>query len=161
LSAAPALRSASRGAPESVPRLIGGAARSAAAGWTGWTGWAGWAGWTGCQMKLAGKTQYKDRQFTRRDLSTGQRKRLAMILALLEDRPLIVLDEWPADQDPEFRRYFYEVLIPEVARPAARSCSPSATTTATSAAPTASLELEYGRVRAAQAPAAHRPDSTA
>ncbi len=64
------------------------------------------------QMRLTGKTAYRDGRFTRRDLSTGQRKRLAMILALLEDRPIIVLDEWPADQDPEFRRYFYEELIP-------------------------------------------------
>ncbi|MDC0667993.1 cyclic peptide export ABC transporter [Nannocystis radixulma] len=64
------------------------------------------------QMQLAGKTAYKDGRFTRRDLSTGQRKRLALVLAMLEDRPILVLDEWPADQDPEFRRHFYEVLIP-------------------------------------------------
>lgn len=64
------------------------------------------------QMQLSGKTAFRQGRFTRRDLSTGQRKRLAMILTLLEDRPVLVLDEWPADQDPEFRKYFYEELIP-------------------------------------------------
>lgn len=63
-------------------------------------------------MRLSSKTAFSNGRFTSRDLSTGQRKRLAMVVALLEDRPIIVLDEWAADQDPEFRRYFYEVLLP-------------------------------------------------
>ena len=37
-----------------------------------------------------------------------------MIVALLEDRPICVFDEWGADQDPEFRRYFYEELLPSL-----------------------------------------------
>lgn len=45
-------------------------------------------------------------------LSQGQRKRLALLLALLEERPLIVLDEWAADQDPHFRYVFYHQLLP-------------------------------------------------
>lgn len=49
-------------------------------------------------------------------LSTGQRKRLALVVALLEDRPIFVFDEWAADQDPEFRRYFYEAILPELKR---------------------------------------------
>lgn len=64
------------------------------------------------EMKLDGKTGFRDHGFTNRELSTGQRKRLAMIAALAEDRPLLVLDEWAADQDPEFRRYFYTELLP-------------------------------------------------
>lgn len=64
------------------------------------------------QMEIGDKTSFEGGRFTRRDLSTGQRKRLAMIIALLEDRPICVFDEWAADQDPEFRRYFYEVLLP-------------------------------------------------
>ncbi len=48
------------------------------------------------------------------DLSTGQRKRLALALALTEGRPILVLDEWAADQDPETRRWFYESLLPEL-----------------------------------------------
>jgi putative ATP-binding cassette transporter len=63
-------------------------------------------------MHLEGKTAFVDQKFTNRNLSTGQRKRLAMIVALLEDRPIYVFDEWAADQDPEFRKYFYEELLP-------------------------------------------------
>src|SRR5690606_79788 len=68
------------------------------------------------QMGLAGKSALVDGRFSRLDLSTGQRKRLALIVALLEDRPLIVFDEWAAEQDPEFRRYFYEELLPALRR---------------------------------------------
>ncbi|MDC0671979.1 cyclic peptide export ABC transporter [Nannocystis radixulma] len=68
------------------------------------------------QMQLTGKTEFARRGFTRRDLSTGQRKRLAMIVSLLEDRPIFVLDEWAADQDPEFRAYFYDTLLPDLRR---------------------------------------------
>ncbi len=49
-----------------------------------------------------------------KDLSKGQQKRLALIYALLENRPLLIMDEWAAEQDPEFRRYFYTVLLPEL-----------------------------------------------
>jgi putative pyoverdin transport system ATP-binding/permease protein len=45
-------------------------------------------------------------------LSTGERKRLALALAVAEDRPILVFDEWAADQDPEFRRAFYETMLP-------------------------------------------------
>ncbi|WP_394827257.1 cyclic peptide export ABC transporter [Pendulispora albinea] len=47
-------------------------------------------------------------------LSTGQRKRLALIAALLEDRSFYLFDEWAADQDPEFRRVFYREFLPEL-----------------------------------------------
>lgn len=50
----------------------------------------------------------------RRIFSKGQTKRMAMIFALLENRPILVLDEWAADQDPYFRRYFYEKLLPKL-----------------------------------------------
>ncbi|OGT70600.1 MAG: hypothetical protein A3H44_09495 [Gammaproteobacteria bacterium RIFCSPLOWO2_02_FULL_57_10] len=46
-------------------------------------------------------------------LSTGQKKRLALALALAEDRPVLILDEWAADQDPETRKFFYRTLLPE------------------------------------------------
>jgi putative ATP-binding cassette transporter len=49
-------------------------------------------------------------------LSTGQRKRLALIQALIEDRPVLLLDEWTADQDPEFRAWFFDNLLPELKR---------------------------------------------
>jgi len=47
-------------------------------------------------------------------LSTGQRKRLALISSLLEDRPIVMFDEWAADQDPHFRKHFYEDIIPSL-----------------------------------------------
>lgn len=63
------------------------------------------------QMHLSEKTGYKNRAFTNRNLSTGQRKRLAMISVILENKSVLVFDEWAADQDPEFRKYFYNELI--------------------------------------------------
>lgn len=47
-------------------------------------------------------------------LSQGQRKRLALITAYLEDRPFYVFDEWASDQDPQFRKFFYTELLPEL-----------------------------------------------
>ena len=49
-----------------------------------------------------------------RYLSTGQRKRLALVVAYLEDRPFYLFDEWAADQDPSFKAVFYEQLLPEL-----------------------------------------------
>ena len=65
-------------------------------------------------MELGQKVELKDGQFDTRALSSGQKKRLAMVIALLEDRPIYVFDEWAADQDPEFRRKFYEVMLPDL-----------------------------------------------
>ncbi|MBM7114698.1 cyclic peptide export ABC transporter [Archangium primigenium] len=48
------------------------------------------------------------------DLSQGQRKRLALLTAWLEDRPIFVFDEWGADQDPIFKEVFYTELLPEL-----------------------------------------------
>lgn len=58
------------------------------------------------------KVQYEDGRFSTVALSTGQRKRLAFVVALIEDRPIYVLDELSADQDPEFRRRYYEEFLP-------------------------------------------------
>jgi putative ATP-binding cassette transporter len=44
----------------------------------------------------------------------GQRKRLALLAGECDDRDVLILDEWAADQDPDFRRYFYEVDLPEL-----------------------------------------------
>ncbi|MBV9241949.1 MAG: ATP-binding cassette domain-containing protein [Acidobacteria bacterium] len=68
------------------------------------------------QFRLRDKTHLTDHQFSTLDLSAGQRKRLALIVSLLEKRPLLLLDEWAADQDPEFRRKFYYDLLPELKR---------------------------------------------
>jgi putative ATP-binding cassette transporter len=64
------------------------------------------------RFEMADKVSVQDGAFSTRDLSSGQRKRLALIATLLEDRPVLVLDEWAADQDPHFRAVFYEQLLP-------------------------------------------------
>ncbi len=66
------------------------------------------------KMQLQHKVSFHDGNFDYTDLSTGQRKRLAFIAAILENKPILVLDEFAVDQDPAFRRYFYEVLLPEL-----------------------------------------------
>lgn len=63
-------------------------------------------------MGLAHKTRFRDGRFTQTSLSTGQRKRLAFMVAVLRDKPVCILDEVAADQDPEFRRRFYRELLP-------------------------------------------------
>lgn len=51
-------------------------------------------------------------RFGRRDLSAGQRKRLGLVAAILEKTPILILDEWAADQDPHFRFKFYREVVP-------------------------------------------------
>lgn len=63
-------------------------------------------------FELEGKVSLEDGHFSSTDLSTGQRKRLALIAALLEEKSILVLDEWAADQDPYFRKKFYTEIIP-------------------------------------------------
>jgi putative ATP-binding cassette transporter len=53
-------------------------------------------------------------KFDTTDLSTGQRKRLALVSSYLEDRPVYLFDEWAADQDPVFKRLFYTELLPDL-----------------------------------------------
>jgi putative ATP-binding cassette transporter len=66
------------------------------------------------QFRLADKTSLSHGEFRTLDLSGGQRRRLALIVSLLEKRPILLLDEWTAEQDPEFRRKFYDELLPEM-----------------------------------------------
>jgi putative pyoverdin transport system ATP-binding/permease protein len=67
------------------------------------------------RMELADQTSIVGGRVTNPNLSTGQRKRLALVLSTLDDRPIHVFDEWAADQDPVFRKYFYEVLLRQMA----------------------------------------------
>jgi len=64
-----------------------------------------------CEMELDKKTSFSNGSFTNVNLSTGQRKRLALIAALMDDKPVYVFDEVAADQDPVFRKYFYETFL--------------------------------------------------
>lgn len=66
------------------------------------------------RMELTDKTSIEDGMITNRNLSTGQKKRLTLIVSVLEDKPVMIFDEWAADQDPVFRKFFYNVLLPEL-----------------------------------------------
>ena len=65
-------------------------------------------------FRLTEKTGLVDGEFRTLELSGGQRRRLALIVSLLEKRPILLLDEWTAEQDPEFRRKFYDELLPDL-----------------------------------------------
>lgn len=65
-------------------------------------------------MQLDGIVQDDKEASARRKFSKGQSKRMSLIFALLEKKPVLVLDEWAADQDPHFRKYFYEQLLPKL-----------------------------------------------
>ena len=64
------------------------------------------------QFRLEDKTGLSNGEFRTLELSGGQRRRLALIVSLLEKRPILLLDEWTAEQDPEFRKKFYAELLP-------------------------------------------------
>jgi putative ATP-binding cassette transporter len=64
------------------------------------------------EFRLREKTRLTGGEFGTLDLSGGQRKRIALLVSLLEKRPILLLDEWTADQDPDFRRKFYDELLP-------------------------------------------------
>ncbi|MGY6278224.1 multidrug ABC transporter permease/ATP-binding protein [Methylomonas sp. MgM2] len=63
-------------------------------------------------LDLTHKVKVEDSRLLDSRLSQGQRKRLALLVAILENRPILVLDEWAADQDPGYRRRFYMELLP-------------------------------------------------
>ena len=65
-------------------------------------------------LELEHKVTVKDGFLSTINLSQGQRKRLALLTAYLEDRPIYIFDEWASDQDPVFKRVFYKKLLPEL-----------------------------------------------
>lgn len=64
------------------------------------------------QLQIAHKVQVQAGVLSTLNLSQGQRKRLALLTAYLEDRPLYLFDEWASDQDPYFREIFYRQILP-------------------------------------------------
>lgn len=66
------------------------------------------------KLQLDRCVQIKERTLSTLELSQGQRKRLALLTAYLEDRPIYVFDEWAADQDPQFKEIFYFELLPRL-----------------------------------------------
>lgn len=65
-------------------------------------------------LELDHKVTVSNGVFSTTELSKGQRKRLALLTAYLEDRPIYVFDEWAADQDPLFKRVFYKRILPDL-----------------------------------------------
>lgn len=64
------------------------------------------------RLRLASKVSVEGGRLSTIELSQGQRKRLALLSAYLEDRPIYLFDEWAADQDPFFKQIFYRELLP-------------------------------------------------
>lgn len=64
-------------------------------------------------MKLDKIIPNDKEESVRRNFSKGQSKRVSLIFSLLESKSILVLDEWAADQDPHFRKFFYEELVPK------------------------------------------------
>lgn len=68
-------------------------------------------------MKIEDKIEIDENgKFMDLKLSTGQKKRLAFIVCCLDDKPFMLFDEWAAEQDPEFRAYFYMEILPQLKR---------------------------------------------
>ncbi|KAM3112703.1 cyclic peptide export ABC transporter [Phormidesmis sp. 146-33] len=66
------------------------------------------------QLQLDHKVQINNGKLSTTELSQGQRKRLALLTAYLEDRPIYLFDEWASDQDPVFREVFYTEFLPKL-----------------------------------------------
>jgi len=66
------------------------------------------------KLELNHKIELSEGIFSTIDLSQGQRKRLALLIAFLEDRPIYLFDEWASDQDPYFRDIFYNQILIEL-----------------------------------------------
>ncbi len=66
------------------------------------------------KLQLDHKVKVNNGVLSTTELSQGQRKRLALLTAYLEDRPIYMFDEWASDQDPVFKEIFYTQLLPEL-----------------------------------------------
>jgi putative ATP-binding cassette transporter len=66
------------------------------------------------QLQLDRDVEICNGELSTTEVSKGQRKRLALLTAYLEDRPIYVFDEWAADQDPVFKAIFYTKLLPQL-----------------------------------------------
>ena len=66
------------------------------------------------RLAINNKVSVNNGQLSTTSLSQGQRKRLALVLLYMENRQILLLDEWAADQDPVFREVFYREILPEL-----------------------------------------------
>lgn len=65
-------------------------------------------------LEMSHKVSHQKGHLSDTRYSQGQRKRLALLMAVMEQRGCILLDEWAADQDPRFRKFFYRKLLPRL-----------------------------------------------
>ena len=65
-------------------------------------------------LQLTEKVSISDGVINNVNLSAGQKRRLALLVALLEDRDIYLFDEWAADQDPEFKQVFYQQVLQDL-----------------------------------------------
>ena len=68
------------------------------------------------RLRLAPLVTARDGELSKLNVSSGQRKRLALLHCYAQNRSVVVLDEWAADQDPQFREHFYREVLPELQR---------------------------------------------
>jgi putative ATP-binding cassette transporter len=66
------------------------------------------------ELHLEHKVKVQEGVLSTLHLSRGQQKRLALLTAYLEDRPIYVFDEWASDQDPLFKDVFYTRVLPRL-----------------------------------------------
>ena len=67
-------------------------------------------------LGIEDKVDFETGRLAIEELSRGQHKRIALLVASLEDRPVFVFDEWAAEQDPGFKDVFYRQIVPELSR---------------------------------------------
>jgi putative ATP-binding cassette transporter len=68
------------------------------------------------ELGLEHKVTFEDGRFSTLHLSDGQKRRLALLVAFVEDKELYLFDEWAADQDSAFKNVFYYRILPELKR---------------------------------------------
>jgi cyclic peptide transporter len=99
------------------------------------------------RFNLAHVVRVENGRFSTVALSQGQRKRLALVAALAQDKDIYVLDEWAADQDPHYRQIFYREIIPWMRRQGKTVIAVTHDDRYFDAADSC-IELEIGRIRA-------------
>lgn len=65
-------------------------------------------------LNLTGKTHFDGTGFSNLKLSSGQKKRLALLTTFLENKAVYIFDEVAADQDPKQKEFFYLTVLSEL-----------------------------------------------
>jgi len=65
-------------------------------------------------LELTKKVKIEDMKFSTVRLSDGQKKRLGLLISILEDKDIYLFDEWAANQDPHFKKIFYEIILQDL-----------------------------------------------